>query len=59
MSSIDLAKDMSGVYEKDGVLACAGASLGLVEEPKRDGQGDRVEEVSANRDHHIDGTCFD
>ena len=31
------------------------AALASVEEPERDGQRDRVEEVGADRDHHVDG----
>ena len=51
-------KSVPGVDEQHRVLA-RGAGLGLVEEPQRHRQGDGVEEVGADRDHHVDRAGLD
>ena len=56
MGAVDLPVGVAGVEEEHRVLAL-GAALAAVEEPERHGQRDRVEEVRADRDHHVDGAA--
>ena len=55
---VDLAEGVPRVEEQHGVLTRR-TGLGLVEEPQRHGQGDGVEEVGADRDHHVDRSGLD
>jgi hypothetical protein len=56
--AVDLAKDAAGVDEQHRVGAL-GARLATVEEPQRDRQRHRVEEVRADGDHDIDDARLD
>ena len=58
MRPVDLAVDVAGVDEEDGVCARRGG-LSLVQEPEGAGERDRIEHVRPDGDHDIDGTALD
>lgn len=58
MGAVDLAVNVAGVDEKDLVLALT-AALAAVEEPERDREGHRVEEIRPDRDDHVDTAVLD
>ena len=58
VGAVDLAEDVAGV-EEEHLVGAGGLALAPVEEPEGAGQGDGVEEVGADGDHHIHGAGFD
>src|SRR4051794_26100644 len=58
MGPVDLPEDLPSVDEKDLVRAL-GVALSQPEEPEGDRQGDGIEEVWTDRDHHIDEAILD
>ncbi len=58
MGAVDLAVDVAGVNEEDGVGARC-ALLAFIQKPQRARQRDGVEHVRADGDHHVHGTGFD
>ena len=58
MSPVQLPESIPGIDEEHRILS-GGLRFRTVEEPERAGQGDRIEEVRADANHHIDCAGLD